>query len=134
MKKYIIILLLSVAFVSCSNDDDNQSPEATVIGKWKLVEALVDPGDGSGTFQPVESNQTITFFETGSVVSENGSLCNIFSESAETSTGTFSFETNTLEIGCVDDVITLTFERTTLNLIIYYPCIEGCAFKYIRVD
>ncbi len=39
--------------ISCSDNDDN---ETTIIGTWKLSAELLDPGDGSGTYQTVSSN------------------------------------------------------------------------------
>lgn len=47
------------------------APEPTtqnngIMGKWRLVEELGDPGDGSGTFQPVAKGaERILVFERG---------------------------------------------------------------------
>lgn len=47
-----------------------------LLGKWKVIEQLSDPGDGSGTFNPIESNRTIQFFSDNKVTI-NGSLCHM---------------------------------------------------------
>lgn len=50
---------------------------------------MADPGDGSGTFQPVESDKTIEFKNNGSVITNN-SLCDPYSEEIMSS-GSLSF-------------------------------------------
>lgn len=49
----------------------------------------MDPGDGSGTFQAVESEKTITFFNDGMVTS-SGDLCSMFIVGGNASSGTYS--------------------------------------------
>jgi len=59
MKK-IFFTLLVVGMLSACNKDDNKS-NTSIVGNWKLIEVLEDPGDGSGTFMSVDSEKTITF-------------------------------------------------------------------------
>ncbi len=58
MKPLLFITLFFIAFLlACDKkvfsekkpDTDCATP---IVGKWKLVEYLVDPGNGSGTWQP----------------------------------------------------------------------------------
>ncbi|MEW7292002.1 lipocalin family protein [Aquimarina sp. 2304DJ70-9] len=134
MKIYIGFFICFIGLVSCSNDDDTTVVMNTdLIGKWQLIEQLVDPGDGSGTFQPVDSQLTIEFFDNGTVISTNGSLCNMFTVSQDISSGTFSLDNNTINIGCDDDVITIFFEKNGSELILNFICIEACAQKYKKV-
>lgn len=58
MKKKTFLLLVAGVLFSCNNDD-NPNPNLYLIGTWNLIEVLADTGDGNGTFQPVDSNQTI---------------------------------------------------------------------------
>ncbi|GAA4278767.1 hypothetical protein GCM10022259_34920 [Aquimarina mytili] len=118
---------------SCSDDDDTINISTDIVGKWLLVEQLVDPGDGSGTFQPVDSDFTLEFFNNGTIVSTNGSLCDVFTSSNDTSSGTFSLENTTLNIGCEDDVITIFFEKNEAELILNFICIEACAQKFRKL-
>ena len=37
------------------------------LGTWRLIEVRADPGDGSGTFQPVISSKTVTFETNGTM-------------------------------------------------------------------
>ena len=57
--KRLIILSLSILFLACSTEDNT---DVQLAGTWKLIEVLADPRDGSGTYTPVDSDKTITFF------------------------------------------------------------------------
>ena len=87
MKKYLLLVLL-VIISSCTSDDSKPADETGIIGKWKLIEQLADPGDGSGTFQPISSERVIEFFSDGTV-SVNGDLCFMTSEVGEVVTATY---------------------------------------------
>ncbi len=132
MKKIVILILSFGLLFSCKNDDD--AIESTnLVGKWQLVEQLLDPGDGSGTFQPIDSELTLEFFDNGTIISTNGSLCNIFTQSGGTSSGTFSLMENTINIECSDNIIPISFERIGVGLVLNFPCIEACAQKYRKI-
>ncbi len=133
MRGIVFIFLSFMILGSCSDDDDALNISADIVGKWLLVEQLVDPGDGSGTFQLIDSDFTLEFFDNGTVTSANGSLCNVFTPSDDTSSGTFSLENKTLTIGCEDDVITIFFEKTGTELILTLICIEACAQKFKKL-
>ena len=77
-----VILLL----FGCSSDDVDSS---NIVGKWKLVQVLADPGDGSGTFVNIESNKTITFL-SDNTFSSNEYLCSFSSLAPQTTEGAFS--------------------------------------------
>ncbi len=128
MKKILFILGLVIC-ISCDNEDD-ENTDSTLIGEWKLIEVLVDPGDGSGTFQSVESNKVIEFKDDGTITS-NGTICNMSVESDSSTSGTYSLTDSTIySAGCLDHVIDIWFELDGSDLIIYYPCIEACGAKY----
>ncbi len=123
----IIILSLS----SCSTNERER--EIELLGEWKLIEMYSDPGDGSGTFNPVESNKRIEFKSNGEYVS-NGTLCHLSMESNQTSSGMYSNSEMTISpsnCGLQND---LTFEINNSYLIINHFCIEGCGEKYIKID
>jgi len=131
MYKLLIISLFSIVLCSCSSDDE---PEATeLIGTWKLTEMYSDPGDGSGSFRPVDSQKTIQFMSNETFQS-NGTLCHLSLESNSQSRGTFSESSKTIAPeGCEIDV-DLTYEFKSGNLIIYYFCIEGCGEKFKKIN
>lgn len=129
--RYItFLLMLSVVLVSCKKEED-----PALVNKWHLIEQLADPGDGSGTFQPVSSNKTVEFFEDGTITS-NGSLCGMSSEVGSGSSGTYSTADSTITVdNCgFDPPNPMTFEMQGENLIINYPCIEPCREKYEQVE
>ena len=80
--KYLIILI-SVVFVSCNNEEDIIDPSSPILGSWQLTKILRDPGDGSGTYKPVTSDQTLTFLASGRVVS-NSDFCKMSGDTGST--------------------------------------------------
>ena len=102
------------------------------MGNWKLKEVLADPGDGSGTFLPVQSNKRITF-EANGVITSNGSLCDMSTAADAPTSGTYSntnFTFNSTD--CSDPNYNYSFEQTGTVLIITYPCFEPCKAKYVK--
>ena len=129
--KHLTILLVSILLVSyfssCKKDDGSIS-----LNKWKLIEQYSDPGDGSGEFNPVESNKTLEFFSNGTVVS-NGSLCNMSIETDGQSTATFT-DSTLITQDCELDNFAVYYQILDDNMILWYPCIEGCAQKYQKIE
>lgn len=127
MKQLFIFLSAALVLQACNQEES----EPDIVSNWHLIEQLADPGDGSGTFQPVSSGKTVQFFEDGTWNS-NGSLCTMSSESNNPSTGTFSVSDSTIT---VDDCgfappYPMTFQIQGGFLILNYPCIEPCREKY----
>ncbi|MGJ8592455.1 MAG: lipocalin family protein [Aquaticitalea sp.] len=134
MKTKFLIFAIVLAFFSCS-DDDNIPPQAVpeVVGTWKLVGVYLDPGDGSGDFETVDSQKTVQFMTDGTVTS-NGSLCVSSAETDNPMSGTYSLEESTItSLECNDTTIPVTFELVNSQLIIHYTCIEPCKEKYDRI-
>ena len=131
MKKLIFSLITVGILFSCNNDDDSNS-NTELIGNWKLIEVLLDPGDGSGTFSSVESEKTITF-ESGGIITSNGNLCDMSINSDNQTSGTYSNSESTFNSAdCNNPDYNFTFEQNESILIINYPCIEPCQAKYIK--
>lgn len=132
MKKTTLLLLFSFLFLtSCGGSKKDKTGKESITGKWKLVETLADPGDGSGTFQPVESEKTIEFRDDGTFVVYNGYLCPPAEQSGP-STGTYSLSELTISPKNCDT--TITFERSDGMLILRFPCIEPCGEKYAKIE
>lgn len=131
MKKIFCILLAVGILYSCNKDDESNS-NTELIGNWKLIEVLADPGDGSGTFDSVESDKIITFENDGTITS-NGNLCDISISSDHQTSGTYSStEMSFNSSDCVNPDYEFTFVQNGNTLIINYPCIEPCQAKYIK--
>jgi hypothetical protein len=133
MERVLLFTVLAILTISCSKD--NADPDPEVIGQWKLIEIYADPGDGSGTFQPVESGKMVTFRKDGTV-SSNGSICMLSTESNNPTSGTFSLLESTITSPeCVGGPeLNIHFELINSKLIMRYPCFEACEEKYVKID
>ncbi len=131
MKKLVFILIAVGTLFSCNNDDDSNS-ETELVGNWKLIEILADPGGGSGTFTSVESEKIITF-ENGGIINSNGNLCDMSINSENETSGTYSNSESTFNSSdCNNPDYNFTYEQTGNILIINYPCFEPCRAKYMK--
>lgn len=129
MKRKLILILAVLFLVSCNKDES----DAELIGSWRLVATLVDPGDGSGVFRPIMSDQTITFNADGTVTS-SGSLCDFFDNTAESTTGTYLAEDmyfTTNDCGIEDFKYQLEIDGQFLTY--FVVCIEGCGVRYRKI-
>ncbi len=130
MKNFSFILILILSMSSCTKDNDN---EALLIGEWQLVEVLMDPGDGSGTFQPVESNVKISFYSDNTVKS-NASFCQMGAATGLPYIANYSPEEGKIFVNC-DGFESLYIEFVEDYLIMgNYMCIEQCSQKYRKIQ
>ncbi|MBQ4819070.1 lipocalin family protein [Aquimarina sp. MMG016] len=134
MKKFSILLIIIGFFTSCSNDNNNNSETVVLIGKWKLIEQLADPGDGSGTFHSIDSQKILEFKTNGTILSENGSLCNPYSEQQITS-GNYSLSESRITTNCQDpNIAFISFEIIDSFLILNFASNEGFSQKFIKIQ
>ena len=130
MKKIVFTLFIAVVLSSCNNNDSNS--EVALIGNWKLIAILADPGDGSGVFTSVESEKIMTFESNGTVTS-NGNLCDMSISSNNETYGTYSNSESTFNSSsCNNSNYNFKFEQTGNILIVIHPCIEACKTKFIK--
>ncbi|MBN2666961.1 MAG: hypothetical protein JXR67_10645 [Bacteroidales bacterium] len=130
MNKTLLTLFLTGVLISCNKSDDNT--DCDLIGSWKLIEVLIDPGDGSGTFHSVSSEKILEFRTDGTVWS-NGSICDMSIESVSSSSGTYSLSDSTINSsGCPDTPIKIRFHKVGSTLTVSYPCDEACISKYVK--
>jgi len=132
MKNIILLFFSFVLISSCSSTSEEVTVDQSELGTWRLIEVLTDPGDGSGTFQPVVSSKTVTF-ETNGTVRCLGNLCNLSIASSPQTTGTYSRNTRSITTSNCNQ-LQLTYEITADELIINYPFIETCKSKYVRIQ
>ncbi len=124
MNRLFTILLGILIISSCTKKDSE------LIGQWKLVEILADPGDGSGTFHKVSSEKYLAFHADGTITS-NGSVCHMSIESDTPSAGTYSLADSTITPSdCPELPFKIRFEKVGSSLIVSYPCIEPCRAKF----
>lgn len=141
MKKRFILLLVST-LLSCASALEETPPvnltgNAGLVGTWKLVEYLADPGNGRGTYQPVNGRFTeiVEFRADGRFIGTTDlglSQAQRF-EYYKVIDGQrieLIYKTNTAnrptQIWWYSD---LTASTLTLS----YGCIEPCRGKYVRV-
>jgi hypothetical protein len=121
-----------MACLACESNSE-LALDTELVGEWKLIEIYSDPGDGSGSFAPVNSQKTITFDENGNITS-NGSLCDLSIASDSPSSGVYSLSNSTFTTqDCGFDGAIYNFEKVLNVLIISFPCIEGCSAKYVKI-
>ena len=133
MEKLVaLFIIITLLFNSCSNDN---SENIDLIGKWRLIEVLADPGDGSGVFRSVNSSKTLEFFADGTVKS-NGSLCYMNTGTQQEGEGTYSLEKGLIRPkNCTINGInvTISYKIEGPDLILSYFCIEPCREKFIKI-
>jgi hypothetical protein len=138
--KNIVLILMTVSLFNCTSD--NSSPKVmntALLGKWKLMAQLVDPGDGSGVFNSVTSDRVVEFFNNGTVTA-NGELCYMSIEVGNNHSGTFmEVSGSTFSDGeitpndCSNPQTKVFYKIEDENLILWYQCIEGCGQKFKKL-
>ena len=130
--KILALAVIILTLISCSKNDDDTSSNL-LIGTWKLTEMLIDPGNGSGTFNSVNSNKNL-IFSNGGNLSSNGAICDMSIETNVGSTGTYSEVNSTINsTACPNNTIKYELKGNTL-ILTYYRCFEPCRAKYTRVQ
>ncbi len=126
MRMRVHLVLFFLIIFSCAKENVKElSPE--IYGRWQLTEYLLDPGDGSGTWQKANDRQFLSMDRNAQFVCENSLL---------SSFGLFKIKS--------DSTLALVKDNSTDSLIVYYkidqqgltlqpPCIEGCALLYTKV-
>jgi len=114
--------------VSCGDDSDT-----SLVGDWELIEILSDPGDGSGTYQSVDSDKILTFKIDGTVTS-NGSLCDLSIDTEMMTSGTYSETDSTFKSAdCPNPDFNYRFIQDGNKLTINFPCFEPCGARYKKL-
>ncbi len=139
--KNVLLVLLTVFLFNCSSDDSKpeEAADSPLLGKWKIIEQLLDPGDGSGVFEAITSDRTIEFFSNGKVTA-NGVLCHLSTDTGAEGSGTFNEEKGSFYDGeiipndCNFSGARVFYKFQGSNLILWYQCIEECGQKFIRAN
>jgi hypothetical protein len=111
MKRILCILVI----IGCSPHEEIDS--TILVGKWKLIESLADPGDGSGTYQPVKGNYFIDFLTDGTFIA-NEAMCYKDQIINQPSSGTYDSVKLTLSFNnCPSFVISYRSPKTIFSFI-----------------
>jgi hypothetical protein len=129
------IVGLQLMYCSCKKNNSSEDAVGSIVGKWKLSEVYSDPGDGSGKFTKVNGGKILEFTSEGEV-SSNSSLCSMISNGLlhEESSYIISESSGNKNKLIIDKCgYELNYELKGNQLTIYYPCIEGCGERFVRV-
>ncbi len=129
-----VLLFSVVIFNSCDKKMSTNNTPTTLEGTWRLVAIYMDPGDGSGDFEPVNSYKTLTFSSEGSL-SSNGEICQISSAVGKPTTGTYSQSKSTISASCGSQAAPwdIKYEMKGTELLLHYTCIEACIAKFEKI-
>jgi hypothetical protein len=134
MKTLITCIAALFVIVACSNDDDN-TVNTNILGTWGLSEILADPGDGSGTFMPVDSPRQVTFNANGTYSSNSESFCSFSGDNVGIQPSTGTYTETAIHCGDANPANDLQYTiDANGSLIISYPYIEPCQAKYERIE
>ncbi|MFD1614136.1 hypothetical protein [Gelatiniphilus marinus] len=144
MKNLVLMLSLTLAIGSCSQNEENIQTDASVYGTWQLIKSTANNVDGSPSgWQQVENGYKIIFNKDFSYESEiHPSDCNGISSSTyavQNEPGNSTIETT---IVCDNPNKTFkskhsySFEDATYLILtpIEPSCPEGCAFMFKKVN
>ena len=143
--RLLLSLMLIWTVIACQNETadpiDDTAKRALkenngLIGKWKIVEYLADPGDGSGTYHEVKSDvaHTIEFKENGEFVEVKGQgqssipLFNAYKILDDQRIEMIPIDKNSPSHTWYYSDLSAT--KVTLG----YGCIEACSGKYVAVE
>ena len=130
MKKLLFVYAALFLLNAC--DKDEAAPG--IIGEWKLIEVLADPGDGSGHFRAVSSDKRITFMKDGTY-SSTGFICNFTLDAEETSHGSYTTTETGYQIACSETPgFSIDLQIEGGFLILSLPCIEPCLQKFRKLN
>ena len=130
---FIFLALTIIFFTAFSCEEDVGLPKS--IEKWKLIAQLAHPGDGSGTFQPVESDRIIEFIVDEDIVRSNGSFCGMGTSADEDATAIYNANEKYILIeDCGGTGFKILYDFDEEFLYLRFPCIEPCVQKYERLE
>ena len=126
MKSTMLFLIVAYCLFSCRKPD--QVMHSSLIGKWKLSESLMDPGDGSGKWQPANpANPAWLEFK-------NNGLLVITPYQQYNSDHYLIYTDSTMILYHNTDTFYIRYRFTSSLLTIYPQCYEACGSKYVPVQ
>lgn len=143
--RLLLSLLLLWTVMACTNDPseplDDTAKRALkenngLVGKWKIVEYLADPGDGSGTYHEVKSElaHTIEFKENGEFVEKKA----VGQSSVPLFNAYKVLDDKRIELIPIDKTspshIWYYSDLSASKVTLGYGCIEACSGKYVAVE
>ncbi|WP_445748358.1 lipocalin family protein [Polaribacter sp.] len=135
MKKLILTLAVILSFNSCSQSENNEKENLSLIGTWKLIESYSSDGGNTPSWKTVENGYIYTFNSDGSFTSNRFSECTKGNYKITDNKLTLTFDCAGFNTGIENSpgvfIEELIYDNT--NMILkptYLTCIEGCGFKF----
>ncbi len=132
-KSIYILAFILFSLNGCTNKNSSAKPlfPNSIVGKWKLVSTYMDPGDGSGKFEPYVGPKLIPIeFNSDSTYKNNNASCiDKFSIRLKQ----FIKLSGNCKNSWSDRLYSYKLSPKYDSLTLYYQCIEGCGEKYVRV-
>lgn len=126
--KHLLVITTVFLFLSCSKNENSKSSSSQSTS-WRLVEQYMDPGDGSGDFESIESDKVIVISDDNTWLS-NSSFCGMNATNSEQSSGIINSEFKIISNDCTDFDYPPSVAYENGYLMVYYQCIEACVQKY----
>ena len=114
----LVAVILSVNFVACSDDDDESSNAASLVGTWKIVKSVSDEGGTEEPDCPYWVIDSSTIYSTDEVGEEKSDYCSY----------TYDAEKKTIHLTYINDGSdwgTLTVLKLTSDELVYRDDEEG---------
>lgn len=138
----IFVFLFFVSMFSCKDKGDKVVPDIFtenngLVGKWKMVEFLYDPGDGSGKFQKAsEGESSIVEFKANGDFKETKGLLyssiNPYTKYKILSDGRIELS-GAPNNSAYPAVIWSYKDLTTKTVTLGFACDETCLGKFVAV-
>ncbi len=132
----VLSLFIVTILSGCSKEDTSPARNKGLVGKWKLVEALYDPGDGSGKYQGVSeaASSVVEFRGDGSFKEVKGviySSINPFNQYKILDDK--RVELSMKDGSKPDPTIWYYSDVTDTTLTLGFGCIEQCSGKFVAI-
>lgn len=127
MKKGLLLLFIATSglFFSCKKDKKEPAP-VEIYGKWKLIETMSDPGDGSGKYIKATGEPKYLSFNKDGKLEGNALSLETFRYRILDST-----RVEILYYVYLPPKV-FTYKLTDNTLELRPPCIEGCGLRFVR--
>lgn len=135
MKKIFLSLIAIISFYSCSQNENTEKENLSLIGSWKLIETYNSDGGSTPSWKSVENGYTYSFKSDGSFTSNRFSECTKGNYTISYNKLTLTFDCAGFNTGIENSpgvfIEELIFDNSSIILKpTYLNSIEGCSFKF----
>lgn len=125
----ILSLVMMISAVACTREADQLKADSahTLQGKWKFQQFYIDPGNGSGTWQPAPQGQTyIEFKADGTLGTDVGMFASLTSYEVK--------DDHTVVLRSASQEFEINYKIESEQLELNPMCVEGCGYKFTRLQ